>query len=63
VEWATSANDPDALGVDKLNIFVGGLHPVLVTKENLQERFGSYGALESITFINRAGAPDSPFEG
>lgn len=60
IEWATSANDPDALGVDKLNIFVGGLHPVHVTKENLQERFEDYGNLESVTFVNRTGQLDAP---
>lgn len=32
VEWATSANDPDMLGVDKCSVFVGGLNPNSVTR-------------------------------
>jgi len=52
VEWATSVNDPDMLGVDKYNIFVGGLNPLLITKELMEERFGAYGPIESITLIN-----------
>jgi RNA recognition motif-containing protein len=53
VEWATSTNDPDTLGVDKFNIFIGGLNPVDVTKELLEEKFGQYGDIESITLINK----------
>ena len=74
VEWATSRNDPDLLGVDKYNIFVGeqsvdhnleqpvvvwlnrctgGLNPSEITKEMLQERFSSYGEIDTITLINR----------
>jgi len=41
VEWATSANDPDLLGVDKKSIFIGGLNPHLITKEALHQRFSS----------------------
>lgn len=52
VEWATSANDPDMLGVDKNSIFVGGLNAALVTKEMLEERFAVYGKIESLTLIN-----------
>jgi hypothetical protein len=32
VEWATSVNDPDILGVDKRALFVGSLNPHLITK-------------------------------
>ncbi len=53
VEWATSTNDPDMLGVDKYNIFVGGLNPQLVSKQGLEERFSIYGPVESITLINK----------
>jgi hypothetical protein len=53
VEWATSSNDPDALGVDKFNIFVGGLNPHLATKAALEERFAVYGQVEGVTLINR----------
>merc|ERR1712137_1351877 len=53
VEWATSKNDPDALGVDKCNIFVGGLNPQLIEEEALKERFQAYGELESVTLVNR----------
>jgi len=53
VEWATSSNDPDALGVDKFNIFIGGLNPVLVTKQALEERFQLYGPIENTTLIKR----------
>jgi len=54
IEWATSTNDPDLLGVDKYNIFVGGLNPHKIEKELLEQRFGYYGEIESITLINRA---------
>lgn len=60
VEWATSSNDPDQLGIDKFNIFVGGLHPQQVTKELVEERFRVYGPVESITFVNRSSAADNP---
>lgn len=53
VEWATSTNDPDLLGVDKCNIFVGGLNPHLIDEENLAERFEVYGEIESSTLVNR----------
>jgi RNA recognition motif-containing protein len=53
VEWATSTNDPDLLGVDKLNIFVGGLNPYLIGKEVLEEKFMQYGEIESLTLINK----------
>ena len=53
IEWATSSNDPESLGIDRTNIFVGGLNPLLITKELLQERFGKYGSIESITLINK----------
>lgn len=52
VEWATSNNDPDTLGLDKCSLFIGGLNPI-VTKEMIEERFGAYGKIESITLINR----------
>jgi RNA recognition motif-containing protein len=53
IEWATSTNDPDSLGIDKCNVFVGGLNPNQVSKELLEDRFGKYGQLESVTLINR----------
>jgi len=53
VEWATSKNDPEALGVDKCNIFVGGLHPHHVEEGILRDRFGAYGTLDSVTLVNR----------
>jgi RNA recognition motif-containing protein len=52
IEWATSTNDPDLQGIDKRNLFIGGLSP-RVTKESLEERFGAYGKVESITLVNR----------
>jgi len=53
VEWATSTNDPDLLGVDKYNVFIGGLNPLLISKEALEDRFSKYGPLESVTLIKR----------
>jgi len=53
VEWATSTNDPDLLGIDKCNIFVGGLNPQQIDEEILAEKFGSYGEIESSTLVNR----------
>jgi RNA recognition motif-containing protein len=52
VEWATSANDPDILGVDKCALFVGGLNPHLITKEMVEERFGRYGKLDAVSLVN-----------
>lgn len=59
VEWATSSNDPDVLGVDKYNVFVGGLNPLLVTKAALEERFGAYGQVDAVTLINRDEAQEN----
>eukprot|EP01114_Cavostelium_apophysatum_P014369 TRINITY_DN370_c0_g1_i2.p1 TRINITY_DN370_c0_g1~~TRINITY_DN370_c0_g1_i2.p1 ORF type:complete len:441 (-),score=76.99 TRINITY_DN370_c0_g1_i2:111-1433(-) len=53
VEWAQSNNDPDNLGIDRCNIFVGGLNPSLVSKELLKERFSPYGKVESVSLVNR----------
>lgn len=52
VEWATSTNDPDIQGLDKRNLFIGGLSP-RVTKESVEERFSVYGKLETLTLINK----------
>jgi hypothetical protein len=59
VEWATSSNDPDVLGVDKYNVFVGGLNPLLVTKAALEERFAAYGQVDAVTLINRDEAQEN----
>jgi len=59
VEWATSSNDPDVLGVDKYNVFVGGLNALLVTKAALEERFAAYGQVDAVTLINRDEAQES----
>jgi len=53
IEWATSTNDPESLGIDRNNIFVGGLNPNEVTKEILEEKFRQYGNVESLTLVNR----------
>jgi len=53
IEWAQSNNDPESLGVDKCNLFVGGLNPSAVTKELLSQRFSNYGTVESVTIINK----------
>lgn len=53
IEWATSTNDPDLLGVDKSSIFVGGLNPQDINEELLAKRFGAYGEIESSTLVNR----------
>jgi ABC-type phosphate transport system auxiliary subunit len=58
VEWATSSNDPEAAGVDKLNIFIGGLNSALVTKKGLEERFQLYGPIENTTLIKRDDSED-----
>jgi len=52
IEWATSTNDPDLQGLDKHNLFIGGLNP-RVTKDLLEERFSIHGKVESITLVNR----------
>ncbi|PRP82616.1 hypothetical protein PROFUN_04921 [Planoprotostelium fungivorum] len=57
VEWATSNNDPDALGIDRNNIFIGGLNPVTTTKESLMERFSAYGKIDSISLVNKESDP------
>jgi len=53
IEWAQSGNDPESLGIDKCNLFIGGLNPSLVTKELLEERFLRYGNIESVTLVNK----------
>lgn len=59
VEWATSANDPDVLGVDKTNIFIGGLNPQEITEELLTEKFEIYGEISDVKVINREHAVNS----
>eukprot|EP01113_Clastostelium_recurvatum_P044055 TRINITY_DN7391_c0_g1_i5.p1 TRINITY_DN7391_c0_g1~~TRINITY_DN7391_c0_g1_i5.p1 ORF type:complete len:516 (-),score=22.36 TRINITY_DN7391_c0_g1_i5:71-1618(-) len=54
VEWATSSNDPEALGLDKFSVFIGGLNPAGVTKEMIVHRFGRYGEIESVTLVNKS---------
>ncbi|KAL6071263.1 Flowering time control protein FCA, variant 2 [Balamuthia mandrillaris] len=54
IEWATSTNESELMtGVDKHNIFVGGLNPTQITKELLQERFEGYGPIESISLVKK----------
>lgn len=53
IEWAQSNNDPETLGIDKCNLFVGGLNPSMVTKDLLQERFSQYGSIQSVTLVNK----------
>ncbi len=60
VEWATSTNDPDTLGVDKFNIFLGGLNPDEVTKEAIEAKFVEYGEIESVSLINKEEGGDVP---
>lgn len=60
MEWATSTNDPDTLGVDKFNIFIGGLNPDEVTKEGVEAKFSDYGELESVSLINKEEGGESP---
>lgn len=62
VEWATSTNDPDTLGVDKYNIFIGGLNPDEVTKEAIEAKFAEYGEIESSSLINKEEGADVPDE-
>jgi len=62
IEWATSSNDPESLGIDKTSVFVGGLNPTLVTKELLEERFGAYGKIQSVTVVNKDSATDGTVE-
>jgi len=57
VEWATSNNDPETLGIDRSNIFVGGLDPNTATKESIQGRFSAYGTIESISLVNKEVEP------
>jgi len=58
IEWATSMNDPDSLGIDRSNIFLGGLNPAVVTKESIQQRFSPYGKVESISLVNKEADPN-----
>eukprot|EP00026_Physarum_polycephalum_P004277 Phypoly_transcript_04294.p1 GENE.Phypoly_transcript_04294~~Phypoly_transcript_04294.p1 ORF type:complete len:546 (+),score=93.93 Phypoly_transcript_04294:324-1961(+) len=53
IEWATSTNDPDTLGVDKFNVFLGGLNPDEVTKESIEARFSEYGEIETVSLVNK----------
>jgi RNA recognition motif-containing protein len=62
VEWATSTNDPDTLGVDKYNIFIGGLNPDEVTKEAIEAKFVEYGEIESASVINKEDGADGSEE-
>lgn len=51
VEWANSANDPDSLGIDKQNIFIGGLSPK-ISREEVMEKFSQFGEVENLNLIN-----------
>lgn len=52
VEWATSANDPEMLGVAKNLVYVGGLPFDRVTESNLLHHFSTYGYIEEISIIH-----------
>lgn len=52
VEWATSANDPELLGVAKNLVYVGGLPFVRVTEAILRDHFSVYGQIEDVSIIH-----------
>lgn len=52
VEWATSANDPELLGVAKNLVYVGGLPFDRVTEALLREHFSVYGSIEEVSIIH-----------
>lgn len=51
------------LGVDKCNIFVGGLNPQLIGEEILAEKFGAHGEIESSTLVNRFANDEEDIKG
>ncbi|KAI8835528.1 hypothetical protein BC829DRAFT_448141 [Chytridium lagenaria] len=52
VEWAANL-DRGNIEVDLRSIFVGQLNQNLITQQLLEERFGVYGAVESIQLVNK----------
>lgn len=68
VEWATSANDPELLGVAKNLVYVGGLPFDRVTEPLLRDHFSVYGPIDEVSIIHPnphflrrdQGAPLSP---
>ena len=52
VEWATSANDPELLGVAKNLVYVGGLPFDRVTEPLLRDHFSVYGPIDEVSIIH-----------
>lgn len=63
VEWANSPNDPEALGVDRNSIFIGGLNPKKITREILEAKFSVHGAIESVHLVNNVEKGSSSVSG
>ncbi|KAJ3213553.1 hypothetical protein HDU67_002763 [Dinochytrium kinnereticum] len=52
VEWAANL-DRGNIEVDLRSIFVGQLNQTVITQPLLEERFGTYGAIESLQLVNK----------
>jgi RNA recognition motif-containing protein len=52
VEWATSANDPEVLGVAKNLVYIGGLPSNSVTESIITNYFSQYGHIEDISLVH-----------
>ena len=52
IEWATSANDPELLGVSKNVVYVGGLPSNSITETILKNYFSTYGAVEDVSIVH-----------
>jgi RNA recognition motif-containing protein len=54
VEWAAPVHGDAMLqAVDKLTVFVGGLHPEETTEATLYDRFSQYGAIDEVNLVSR----------
>lgn len=52
VEWATSSNDPELLGVAPNLVYIGGLPTDLTTEAVLKSHFSRYGSIFDISVVH-----------
>lgn len=64
VEWATSSNDPELLGVAPNLVYVGGLPTDLTSEAVLKAHFSRYGNIFDISIVHpTSAAPSARFAG
>jgi len=59
IEWATSSNDPELLGVAPNLVYVGGLPTEFTSESVLRPHFSKYGSIYDISIVHPSAASSS----